>query len=274
MTAALTLSDGRRLAYSESGAGEPVLLVHGSPGDGRSWARVIPLLVGRFRVVAVDLPGYGRSDPLPEHETSRTTAMGAAVAALIDSLGEPVRLCGHSYGGNVALHAAVLRPGKVRSLTLLEPVAFRALELVGDEATLAAAKRFFVDYADRVIGGEPDAVSEMIDYWFGSDSFSKLPPAVQGHLRASAAKNGADVRASFSETLTRAQLQLILAPSTVAYGDASPATAAAIARALVRLLPNAELRSIADAKHGLLDTHPREVAALIDASPRVERPAG
>ena len=232
------------------------MLVHGSPGDGRSWVRVIPLLADRFHVMAVDLPGYGRSDPLPEHETNRTAAMGATVSVLIESFSEPVRLCGHSYGGNVALHAAIHRPATVKHLTLLEPVAFRALKLADDRHTLAAATQFFSSYTDRVTGGETDAVSDMIDFWFGRGSFSKLPSAVQAYLKASAAKNGVDVRASLSETTTCAELRTLTGPATVAYGDASPATAAAIARALARLLPNSETCTVAGAAHGMLDTHP------------------
>lgn len=243
------------------------MLVHGSPGDGRSWVRVIPLLADRFHVMAVDLPGYGRSDPLPEHETNRTAAMGATVSVLIESLSEPVRLCGHSYGGNVALHAAIHRPATVKHLTLLEPVAFRALKLADDRHTLAAATQFFSSYTDRVTGGETDAVSDMIDFWFGRGSFSKLPSAVQAYLKASAAKNGVDVRASLSETTTCAELRTLTGPATVAYGDASPATAAAIARALARLLPNSETCTVAGAAHGMLDTHPQDVAALVGALP-------
>lgn len=151
----------------------------------------------------------------------------------------------------------------VSRLTLLEPVAFRALELAGDEQTLGPATRFFSNYADRVTAGESEAVGEMIDFWFGPGAFSKLPPAVQAYLKGGAAKNGADVRAALSEAISVAQLQAFSGPLTVAYGIASPETAAAIARALVRLLPRAQICAIPGAAHGMIETHPKDVADLV-----------
>ena len=53
----LDLSDGKKLGYREEGSGPPLVLMHGSPGDSRSWGRVMPHLRDRFRVLAVDLPG-------------------------------------------------------------------------------------------------------------------------------------------------------------------------------------------------------------------------
>lgn len=63
----LELPDGKKLSYREEGDGPPLVLVHGSPGEGRSWARVASHLKDRFRVVCPDLPGAGRSDELPEN---------------------------------------------------------------------------------------------------------------------------------------------------------------------------------------------------------------
>jgi pimeloyl-ACP methyl ester carboxylesterase len=262
----LKLPGGAELAFTDSGTGPPLILVHGSPGEGRSWARVAPLLAGHYRVVVPDLPGYGRSDPLPDAATGRTAAMGAAIGVLIQSLGRDVHLCGHSYGANVALHAAVSNRSKVGRLTLLEPVFFRALHLVGDKEVLEPAVRFFSAYADRVTGGEPEAVCDMIDYWFGGGAFAKLPATVQGFLKTAAAKNGVDVRAAFSETMTLEQLAAFTNPATVAYGATSPATAPAIAGALVGLLPHAQLQVISGAHHGMLDTHAQAVADLIRQS--------
>ncbi len=259
----LTLPDGTELSFTDAGSGPPLVLIHGSPGEGRSWARVTPLLADSFRVVIPDLPGYGRSDSLPGTVVDRTAAMGAAVGQLIQSLDGAVHVCGHSYGGSVALHAAVANPSKVTTLTLFEPVFFRALELSGEDAVLQPATRFFAAYADRVTGGEPEAVSDMIDYWFGSGTFATLPLSAQGFLKAAAPKNGVDVRASLSEKLTPEQLAGFTNPTVVACGTASPATAPAIAAALARLLPHAQVEMIPGAHHGMLDTHANAVAAII-----------
>ncbi len=259
----LTLPQGGTLTYREAGSGPPLILVHGSPGEGRSWGRVAPKLGDRYRVLMPDLPGYGSSDPVPQAPEGRTARMGAAIAALVESCGAPVRLCGHSYGGNVALHAMLAAPQAVADVTLLEPVFFRALTLTGDIGTRQPAERFFLDYADRVTGGKPEAVGEMIDFWFGSGAFARLPQQVQGFLIGASPKNGLDVRSSFAETVAREALAGFSRPVLVAYGGASPPVAPAIAKALVSLLPAARLESIAGAGHGMLDTHPDAVAGLL-----------
>ena len=133
----LTLSDRATVAFGDAGAGAPLVLVHGSPADGRAWGRVARHLAG-FRILTPDLPGYGGSDPL--RDGSGTPAMAGAVAAIIDAAGAPVWLAGHSYGGNVALHAALARRADVRGIVLFEPVFFRALALAGERKELALGR--------------------------------------------------------------------------------------------------------------------------------------
>ncbi len=259
----VTQPSGGKLIYREIGSGAPLILVHGSPGDGRAWWRVAERLAERHRVLMPDLPGYGGSDPLPVEALGQTEAIGAAVKVLIESCGTPVRLCGHSYGGNVALHAAIKCADSVHSLALFEPVFFRAMELAGDGPDIEPLSGFFADYADRVAGFELAAIREMIDYWFGSGAFVLLPARVQGFLRDAAPKNAFDVSASLAEQLTIDQLAGLTTPVIVAYGSESPSVAPSIAKALVRFLPQARLEAILGANHGMLDSHPEAVVNLI-----------
>lgn len=259
---ALTLADGEVVTYGEAGSGPTLVLIHGSPGEGRAWNRVVPLLADRFRVLTPDLPGYGRASPLPA-TTAGTAAMADGIAQLIASLDTPVLLGGHSYGGNVALHVLAKVPDRIQALALFEPVFFRALELAGETGPLEAARRHFSAYAVRAAAEEPDAIIDMVDYWFGAGAFSQLPPPVQGFLRGAAPRNAVDVRASLSETLPEAALTGFGGPALVAHGSASAPVAIAIARALGTLLPAAEVVSIAGASHGMIDTHPGEAACLI-----------
>lgn len=261
----LDLSDGRKLAYREEGSGPPLVLVHGSPGEGRSWGRVVPHLKGRFRTICPDLPGYGGSDRLEVDEPAgRMVGMGAAVARLVEQLGAPVRLVGHSYGGNIALQAALqARPDAVERIVLLEPVYFRALQLTGDDAALGPAAAHFEDYARRATAGEPEVVRLMIDYWFGAGAFARMPDPVRSYLSASAGRNAIDVRSSFLGTSTAADLAALHRPVAIVDGETSHEVVRSIARALVTLLPDARMEGLAGANHGMLDTHPEAVAGLI-----------
>jgi len=261
----LDLPDGRKLAYREEGSGPPLILVHGSPGEGSSWRRVVPHLKDRFRTICPDLPGYGGSDHLEVDEPAgRMDAMGAVVARLVESMGEPVRLVGHSFGGNIALQAALqVRPDAVGRIVLLEPVYFRALQLTGDDAALGPAATHFEDYARRATAGEPEVVRLMIDYWFGEGAFARMPDPVRGYLSASAARNAIDVRSTFLGTSTAADLAALRQPVKIVDGATSQDVVRSIGKALVKLLPNARMEGLAGANHGMLDTHPEAVARLI-----------
>jgi pimeloyl-ACP methyl ester carboxylesterase len=259
----LTLPDGATVAFGDVGAGAPLVLVHGSPAEGRAWGRVARHLQG-FRVLTPDLPGYGGSDPLPNG--LGTAGMADAVAAVIDVAANgagPVWVSGHSYGGNVALHAALARRERIAGLVLFEPVFFRGLALAGEHTELDAAHAHFSDYVRRVENGDNGAVSRMIEFWFGSGAFQRLPAPVQAYLTGAAPKNAADVKASFAETLGVAEISAFAPRVLIAYGAKSPPVVPAIARALASLLPKAETAPIDGATHAMLDTHPEAVAALI-----------
>ncbi len=102
--------------YERNGTGSPYLLIHGLGGEACVWEPVLPALQERHDVIAVDLPGFGRS-PLLEGEAS-PAALARAVGELLDDL-EVVRphVAGHSLGGWVALELAGQRP--VASVGLL-----------------------------------------------------------------------------------------------------------------------------------------------------------
>jgi pimeloyl-ACP methyl ester carboxylesterase len=108
------------LAITRSGTGTPLVLLHGLGASRRSWDPVLPALASRFDVIAVDLPGFGDSAPLPGPGEVPPAVLAQSVADLLDTLGvsEP-HLAGNSLGGWVALELASRRP--VASVTLLSP---------------------------------------------------------------------------------------------------------------------------------------------------------
>ena len=128
------------LAHTRTGAGEPLVLLHGIGSSRRAWDPVIPALAGRFDVIAVDLPGFGDSGPLPPGVEPRPAALAAAVAALLDDLGITApHIAGNSLGGWVALELAGLRP--VASLALLSPAGlWRGNVPLYDLASLRASR--------------------------------------------------------------------------------------------------------------------------------------
>jgi pimeloyl-ACP methyl ester carboxylesterase len=110
-----------RVSTLEAGIGPPVLAIHGLGGTKGSFLLTVAALAGRFRVVAVDLPGFGDSDK-PIGAAYDAPFFADAMIDLLDSLEiDRVDLIGNSLGGRVALEVALRDPQRVGRLALLAP---------------------------------------------------------------------------------------------------------------------------------------------------------
>ena len=118
------VADGRRISYltvEGSPANPTMLLIHGSAVSARSWTYQLQGLAHALRVVAVDLPGHGESEPIPEVTVA---SYANAVRRLLDELGTgPVFVAGHSLGGGVAQLFATRHPDMVKALVLVSTCA-------------------------------------------------------------------------------------------------------------------------------------------------------
>lgn len=115
---------GRPAAYSEAGAGVPVVLLHGWALGQHTYRNVIRQIAAHgVRVIAPSLPGFGRTAPLPDAEFS-IGGYARWVADLLSTLEieEPVVVVGHSFGGGVAIRFAHDAPANVRSLVLVNSI--------------------------------------------------------------------------------------------------------------------------------------------------------
>ena len=109
--------DGTPIAYRRSGQGPPLVLVHGTTADHTRWRPILPMLEARFTVHAVDRRGRGASGDAATYAIEREFE---DIAAVVDGVGQPVYLLGHSYGALCSLEAARLSRN-VRKLVLYEP---------------------------------------------------------------------------------------------------------------------------------------------------------
>jgi pimeloyl-ACP methyl ester carboxylesterase len=115
------LARGINIHYLTRGEGPDIVLLHGVTSSLAAWYNGIlsALEAAGFRVTIYDLRGHGLSDSTPSGYTS--SEMAADLLALMDALGlEKPMLGGHSFGGAVALHFALLHPDRVRGVILLD----------------------------------------------------------------------------------------------------------------------------------------------------------
>ncbi|WP_280233863.1 alpha/beta fold hydrolase [Nocardia cyriacigeorgica] len=108
------------LRHDRYGAGEPLVLVHGVGSRRQVWEPIVPTLAESFEVIAVDLPGFGESEPLPR------TTVATLADALADFLAaegiERPHLAGNSMGGGISLELGAR--GLARSVTAYSPIGF------------------------------------------------------------------------------------------------------------------------------------------------------
>lgn len=117
------LDNGQQVAYIDEGEGPAVILIHGLGSYIPAWKQNITALNKINRVVALDLPGYGKSSK--EVREYSIPFFADVVVRLQDSLGiEKAVWAGHSMGGQIALRGALSNPDKISKLVLLAPAGF------------------------------------------------------------------------------------------------------------------------------------------------------
>ena len=115
---------GQSVRYGVTGAGPPIVLVHGTPFSSHVWHRVVPYLAAHRQVFLYDLPGYGRSEQRDGQDVS-LGVQNEVLAELLDHwrLDRP-EIVGHDFGGTTVLRAHLLNGREFRRVTLIDPVVF------------------------------------------------------------------------------------------------------------------------------------------------------
>ena len=129
------------LHHDAIGGGSPVVLSHGLGDHGGTWHALAPLLAAGHTVHTWDLRGHRHSGP--STDGYRPGIAVADLLAIVEVIGEPVHLVGHSLGGYTSLTVSLRRPDLVRSLTMVasgpgyrDPAARQAWNRYVDEAAL------------------------------------------------------------------------------------------------------------------------------------------
>ena len=257
-TAGVLALPGARLAYQVTGDGPAVVLVHGFGLDMRMWDPQVADLAARFRVLRYDCRGFGASGPF---DPAIGYTHAGDLLALLDHLAiERAVLAGLSFGGRVAMQAALAAPERVAGLVLLDavldgvpwdPASARALEeaarqararglRAGREAWLAhplfAAARQQPDVASSLaamVGGYPG------QHWIGHDPHQQTGP---GPIDA---------------------LEQLVMPVLVAVGERDVPGFREMAAVLARRIPGARYHVVAGAGHMINMEQPAAVNALL-----------
>lgn len=249
----------------DSGNGPAVLCLHSNASSSAQWRALTDLLAPTHRVLAVDLLGAGRSDPWPVASGARLRHELDALAPVLQAAGGPLHLVGHSYGGAVALAAALAWPGQVRSLVLYEPTLFPLLGQPGPGAPGATGIAAVGPAAVAAVArGDLQAAAELfIDYWMGPGSWAAMPQPRRGPVAESMRPVGHWVDAVFAESWSLPALAELPMPVLVLGGERSPASARDLLPMLAAALPGARVQVLPGLGHMAPVTHPQQVNPLV-----------
>lgn len=256
--------DGRTVRYLDAGTGEPVVLVHCSSATHREWRPTIHALGSGYRAIAPDLVGYGNTDPWPDGVPFDPNADVSLVRALVHAVGGPVHLVGHSYGGAVALEVARHAGDTIRTLTLIEPVAFHVLKEAGRHAEWDEVREIAEPVRARVDRGDlSGAAGIYMSYWIGRVRWWLMAKRQKDTIIRSVPKVAHEFGMIGGNTVALDAYRAVTAPVRLIVGGRTRASASAVVDVLSRSLPHAHQRVVQGAGHMSPFTHADAVSALI-----------
>jgi pimeloyl-ACP methyl ester carboxylesterase len=254
------------MAYLEVGDGPPLVCVHGTLGDFRTWSAVLGPLSQQRRVIAVSLRHF-----FPEHwdGAGNDYLMAQHVADVVSFIEKlnagQIDLLGHSRGGHIAFRVAERRPALLRRLVLAEPGGELDASLDPVATTLDPAQRAarLAAMAAKVHEGDIDgALKLFFDSIEGEGAWTRLPAAPKQQLRdniftviGQAAEN--------RKPYTKAEAQSIVTPTLFIGGTETKGSLPAVLRALSVHVPGARTAMIEGCGHWMFEQAPQQFCKIV-----------
>jgi pimeloyl-ACP methyl ester carboxylesterase len=250
--------DGCELAWSEQGAGQPVLFIHGTGAS--VWGDLFALASGSCRAIRYDRRGFGASLHAPVDKLSRHAQDAARLLEARDGRGAVI--VGWSIGGVIAAELAIRHPELVAGLVLLEPPLwakkhpdlnlFNGVVLSTLLGLVAGPRRGGLRFSRWVMRERS-----------GGNSLDTVDPRVREQIAANAAAIGVEIRGGTGEHLSSADFASIRVPTEVFAADRSQQFLVDGARRMADAIPNARFSQLNDATHFLQLEHAGPIVTAI-----------
>jgi 3-oxoadipate enol-lactonase len=240
-------------AFSVSGEGPPLILVHGIGAARDAWRFMEPLLAPHFTLVTYDLRGHGAS-PMPATEFGLEELVADLENVRRRSGFDRVHVAGHSLGGMIGPAYARAYPDRVLSLGLLSTAAGRTADDSDKVWAVVCAME------ER---GVPKVLDTLVDRWFTEDFINAHPELVQRRLQQVIATDPAvflNVFRIYAGTEMMPWLPQVKVPCLVLTGENDGGCNPRLNRAIAAALPDARLVILPRFRHSILVEAPRQVS--------------
>jgi pimeloyl-ACP methyl ester carboxylesterase len=249
----------------ETGPGLPVVCLHANASSSAQWRGLGELLSPTHRVLAPDSYDAGKSPDWPSRSRIALADEVRLIEPTLSTASRPLALVGHSYGGAVALIAALRDPARVDRLVLYEPTLFSLVDADAAPPNGADGIRDAVRAATAALDASDSdaAAAHFIDFWMGPGSSVATPALRKPAIADSVANVRLWAHALFTEPTPAAAFARLDMPILYMLGGASPESARSVGRLLVPVLPRVRVVEFAGiGRMGPL-THPEVINAEI-----------
>lgn len=253
------------MSYVDIGSGMPLVAIHGSLGDFRTWSAVMGPLSRDRRLIVPSLRHF-----FPEHWDGQGGGFTIAqhtrdVIGFIEGLGlGPVDLMGHSRGGHVAFRVASTRPDVIRRLVLVEPGGELDATLMPESETPSAARVDSIVEAARLIsaGQVDEGLEGFVDRIYGKGVWGKLPATTKQPLRDNAFTLIGQINED-RRPFGRADAEAIRARTLLIGGGLTRGILATILKVFAETIPDARLEIIPNTTHSMFDQAPVRFSEVV-----------
>lgn len=265
---------GTALQYEEAGHGEPLVLVHGSASDQRTWHGQREALAGHHRAITYSRRYHWPNAPIADGVDYSMLQHVDDLQALLRALGAvPAHLVGHSYGAFLCLLLALRDPSLVRSLVLAEPPALtlfvsnaptplEMLKLAATRPRTALAIARFgaggaVPAQKAFRRGDAEAAVRIFgDAVFGPGGYARMPEGRRQQVRDNLSSIRAELLGSGFAPLRGEAMRALRIPVLLVTGERSVDLFHRLADRLAELLPRVHRVGIAGATHAMHEDNP------------------
>jgi pimeloyl-ACP methyl ester carboxylesterase len=253
--------------FREVGTGPALICIHAGYGSSGQWRSLTECLASQFRVITCDMSSSGKSPAISPGVQYTLDEEVAFLTPAFQAAGDFFHLLGHSFGGAVALKAALRYRGRVRSLTLFEPTLFALLVSSAPDSPAACEllehthrTSHFADLGDYEAAGEL-----FVDYWFQRGAWVATREEVRAHIRARMSLLRQRWDALLRDPVVLSDVASIAVPVLCLTAEKSNVPARALSQLVIGALPCVRTFDIEGVGHMAPLSHPDRVNPLIKA---------